>query len=408
MKKITSIILIFCMCISFCVTSSGTNPGQVYAKTALETAKDKKAQIEKQLKDAEQKLKKQKDIIKNNASEAARIEAEEKAKQAEREKLTAELMLLYAEGEAITAAFEDANSGYERAEEAFYENASAMYIYSQQSTLEIVANAESISDFVKKMNYMSFLLEENNRLMEELEEAKLEYEYKKMYQEESYEIIEMALKDKDLSIDNMTLNNDELRQKIKKAQDLIVEIEKKENSLEEDLKAVQSEIKKLEEAEKKAAADKKAAAEKKAAADKKAAEENKYKGGKMLWPVPGHTRISSNYGNRTDPFTKKTTFHAGIDIPAPKGSAIVAAADGKVTMAKTNGGYGKCVKIDHGSGIIAIYAHCNEMLVKVGDKVKKGDLIAKVGTTGRSTGNHLHFEVRVNGKTVDPIKYLKG
>jgi len=116
---------------------------------------------------------------------------------------------------------------------------------------------------------------------------------------------------------------------------------------------------------------------------------------------------SSSFGWRADPFTGKTAFHEGLDFTANTGTPIYAAAGGIVTTAVQTPDYGKLVKIDHGSGLESRYAHTSQILVKVGDVVKQGQLIAKVGNTGRSTGAHLHFEVRLNGEPLDPRKYLK-
>lgn len=123
-----------------------------------------------------------------------------------------------------------------------------------------------------------------------------------------------------------------------------------------------------------------------------------------LWPTIG--RISSEFGSRSDPFNSSEKNHAGIDIAADEGNSIKAAASGKVIFADYKGNYGNCVIISHSSGISTLYGHASKLLVKEGQKVKKGDIIAKVGSTGRSTGPHLHFEVRINGTPVDPIKYL--
>jgi len=116
---------------------------------------------------------------------------------------------------------------------------------------------------------------------------------------------------------------------------------------------------------------------------------------------------SSSFGWRADPFTGKTAFHEGLDFTAGVGTPIYAAAGGIVTTVERTSDYGKIVKIDHGSGIETRYAHTSLILVKVGDIVKQGQLIAKVGSTGRSTGAHLHFEVRLDGAPLDPRKYLK-
>lgn len=116
--------------------------------------------------------------------------------------------------------------------------------------------------------------------------------------------------------------------------------------------------------------------------------------------------LSSSYGIRNDPFTGKPEFHKGVDLAGKEGSDIVAVAAGVVTWAGKRYGYGNLVEINHGNGYVTRYGHCKEVLVKVGDTVKKGHVISKMGSTGRSTGPHVHFEVWVNGKTVDPSKYI--
>lgn len=123
-----------------------------------------------------------------------------------------------------------------------------------------------------------------------------------------------------------------------------------------------------------------------------------------LWPATG--RITDKFGYRKDPFTKRKKFHAGLDIGADYGSKIRAAASGKVVFAEYTAGTGKTVKISHARGITTLYGHASSILVKEGQIVKKGDVIAKVGSSGRSTGPHLHFEVLLYGTAVDPLQYL--
>ncbi|MEZ0232177.1 MAG: M23 family metallopeptidase [Methylophilaceae bacterium] len=125
-----------------------------------------------------------------------------------------------------------------------------------------------------------------------------------------------------------------------------------------------------------------------------------------MHPVDGAYN-SSSYGWRVDPFSGKMAFHEGLDFTSDIGTPIYAAAGGIVISAEQTPDYGKIVKIDHGTGLETRYAHASQLLVKAGDRVEKGQLIAKVGSTGRSTGAHLHFEVRLNGAPLDPRKYLK-
>lgn len=128
----------------------------------------------------------------------------------------------------------------------------------------------------------------------------------------------------------------------------------------------------------------------------------------MLWPVAkSGTYITSPFGTREHPVQGVVKAHTGIDIGnAGYGAKVIAACDGTVTHAGTLGGYGNCVIINHGGGITTLYGHGQAILTKVGTKVKAGDIIMEVGSTGVSTGPHLHFEVRVNNIAVNPLSYV--
>lgn len=133
-----------------------------------------------------------------------------------------------------------------------------------------------------------------------------------------------------------------------------------------------------------------------------------YIGGEFLWPVPGYRTITSSFGTRVHPVLKTVKTHTGTDIGAPYGANIVATNTGVVTASSYLGAYGNTVIIDHGGGISTMYAHGSELIAKVGDRVEGGQIIMKVGSTGMSTGPHLHFGVILNGKYVDPMPYLRG
>lgn len=126
----------------------------------------------------------------------------------------------------------------------------------------------------------------------------------------------------------------------------------------------------------------------------------------IMNPAPGAT-ISSSYGNRRDPILGRPAFHAGLDFRASTGTPVAATAPGTVVRAGWNGGYGRMVEIDHGNGFTTRYAHMSRVSVKVGDKVVHGTRVGKVGSSGRSTGPHLHYEVRREGSAMNPVRFLK-
>ncbi|MBT9252108.1 MAG: M23 family metallopeptidase [Brockia lithotrophica] len=129
----------------------------------------------------------------------------------------------------------------------------------------------------------------------------------------------------------------------------------------------------------------------------------------ISWPVPGVASITSAFGYRLDPITGRSgTFHTGVDIADANvaGKPVVAFADGAVTYAGWLGGYGLVVIVDHGEGLSTLYAHLSQLFVKNGDNVKTGQLLGAVGSTGRSTGPHLHFEIRINGQPTDPLAHF--
>lgn len=128
---------------------------------------------------------------------------------------------------------------------------------------------------------------------------------------------------------------------------------------------------------------------------------------KYIWPCPDYPGISSYFGMRLHPIYNEWRMHNGIDINAANATYILASAGGTVIAAEWMDGYGYCVMISHGEGIVTLYAHCSEMRVSYGDKVTQGQVIALVGSTGLSTGPHCHFEVRLNGTPVNPLEYVQ-
>ncbi len=267
-----------------------------------------------------------------------------------------------------------------------YEDGDASYI-------SMILGAESLTDFLIGLDYATSILEFDLRMMEELKAKQAELETAKATQVEAMDqlkdLIASSEADKaDLELQseyNATMISSKMAD-AEKEKEILARLEADK---EKDAEKLDKYIEEL---------------EKKNGVTQNVAE------GQYMWPVPVSVkRISSSYGNRKDPFTGKKSFHSGIDIPSKAGTPIFASNNGTVIIASNDPSastYGKYIMIDHGGGKYTVYAHCRKLLVKVGDYVKKGTQIAEMGTTGRSTGNHLHFEVREGKNRVNPLNYV--
>jgi murein DD-endopeptidase MepM/ murein hydrolase activator NlpD len=127
----------------------------------------------------------------------------------------------------------------------------------------------------------------------------------------------------------------------------------------------------------------------------------------LLAPLGGAYEVTSHFGARNDPFHGRAAWHAGIDLRNDYSSEVQATADGQVTLAGWNGAYGLTIEIDHGNGLASRYAHLSDLRVREGQMVVQGQAVGRMGSTGRSTGAHLHYEIRIDGRAVDPARFLR-
>ena len=281
-----------------------------------------------------------------------------------------------------------------------YENSSNMYD-------GFLGGADSISDMLAKAEYVNEITEYDRKMLIKLrdDKAKLNKQLDKLESEEA--ALDSLLEDAKKQKSDMQLMVEAKKQVITKYKENISKKEQEALQLQQDIKAQKQIIAELEELERKRKEEEERRRQE-ALKRQQQADLPTYDGGMFKWPVPGYTYISSEFGNRSDPFTGQTAYHNGIDIPAPEGTPIIAAYDGEVVWAYLSASAGNWVGIDHGGGITTVYMHASKLLVTEGQKVKAGETIALVGTTGRSTGNHLHFTVRVNGVDQNPHNYFGG
>lgn len=272
------------------------------------------------------------------------------------------------------------------------------YKYGDESYIDIILGADSITDFLQRLDFLAYHMKYSSTLLAEIKETSDNLS-------EISENLTGALEAMTSVKEETETAKAELEEKLARVDVLIVELQRDTTNYKNELAQKEADRKALE-ADIKALSAKIAAQEAKNGTGSKPA----YSGGKLGWPLLGipASRKTSSYGYRTDPITgQKGAFHNGMDVGAPYGTKILAAESGTVVRSSWYSSYGNCVIIDHGNGLMTLYAHCSGYNVKVGDIVSRGDVIAFVGSTGRSTGNHLHFTVFVNGSTVNPLNYLE-
>ena len=272
-----------------------------------------------------------------------------------------------------------------------------VYEKGQKSNVEMILNATSFADFLNRAEYVARLSEYDRNMLDryvettqkitdiktELEKEEAELTEAKGDLESEQDALEELISQKEIQIRTYQsdINNKEAAVKEYEAEIAAQNeiIKTLENRIAEERKRLEAENKKL----------------------------RSYDGGMFKFPCPSYTRISDDYGNRIHPVLGVEKFHNGVDLAAPSGSPILAAYDGDVVGAGYSSSMGNYVMIDHGDSLITIYMHASQLYVSTGQSVSKGQKIAAVGSTGRSTGPHLHFSVRENGNYVSPWKYLK-
>lgn len=298
-----------------------------------------------------------------------------------------------------------------------------MYENGEQEYLELILSSGSIGDFLNKAEYLTKITEYDRNMLEKMKETKAliektketlenekeELQVLKNIADEEKKQIEILVAEKgklleetENKIQNEEANIQTMQGEIAASQAIVAELEEIERKRKEE-----EERRRKEELEKQQQqnADKNNQSKPN---NQNGSGTNKpgYSGGKLLWPVPGYYSISSDYGYRIHPLYGYNEYHSGLDIPAPGGTPIIAAAGGTVAWAYKSSSAGNWVGIDHGNGVSTVYMHMSRFAVSEGERVSAGQVIGYVGSTGWSTGNHLHFSVRLNGSYVNPHNYL--
>ena len=397
-RRIAALGLILVLAAGIPIQASSASTEKVKEDAAstksLQEAQDEKAQLEKALKEAQstiEDLRDSKGDIESKVTELNQQLIDISARITDLENQ------LTAKSEDIQETKDELAGAKEREAQQYADmkvRIQFMYENGQTSYLEALLSSRNISEFLNSADYIAQIQSYDRQKLTEYQdtvesivnlEAQLEQEYTDL------EALKSTVESNKATVAAM------MRQKESELADISGDIEDAQSDADYYAAEIQAQ-------EELIAAIKRAEAEKAAAG----VEEHPYTGGAFRWPCPSSTRVTSDYGTRVSPMSGASSNHKGIDIGASAGADIIAAADGTVTAASYSSAAGNYVMIDHGGGLYTVYMHASSLLVSPGQTVSAGDVIAKVGSTGISTGSHLHFGVSLNGSYVSPWSYLGG
>lgn len=297
-----------------------------------------------------------------------------------------------------------------KAQESLNDRLVTIYKDGNVNYLEVLFQSEDFSDFLTRFEYLSYITKRDKNLVEEVKSVKAQLETQKATLEQQLASLN-ALKSEEEGVKAL------LEEQQSQQESVYAELEKDEAAIKETIAAMQAtsdeigkkiaDLQAQEEAKRAAAAA--AANQSNGAVTAAAADASSYEvtsAGSGVWPALASHTITSNYGGRSYPLDGSYNYHLGTDIGASYGTPVVSYQAGTVLIASYHWSYGNYVVVDHGNGLSTLYAHMSALTVSAGQSVSAGQQVGLVGSTGSSTGPHLHFEVRINGSNVDPAPYL--
>lgn len=381
MRKILCMLLSFVLCfLSTFVYAEEANQEQNQT-TDLQIQQQ---ELQNQIDEATTELTDVQNQLSENLQQIQKLDEKIETSESELQELNEKVETLKASIQQVETELVEQTEKYEKQKTVFEERVVAMYEAGETQYLDLLLNSTGLSDFLSTYYVLSEIAEYDAEILNDISEKKKQIELASQKLEN--ERTELAQNLEKQTRTNKVLQNTKLIR-----ENFIARLSEEE-------KEKQSQIDEYNEALK--------LVNQQILALAQQGVSTQYIGGVLEWPVPGYSKISSPYGMRVHPITGVYKLHTGVDISAPMGANFIAANDGIVTKAEYNVAYGKMVVIDHGGGISTLYAHGSEILVEVGQSVKRGDVILKVGSTGYSTGPHAHFEVRKNGVVTNPMPYI--
>lgn len=352
----------------------------------LEELRNQQQQVDRQIQEYRQNIQAKDRELKTLSQQMEELDRNIAAVEKDLDRLAEELAAAVARVNQVLQELEEAEAALAERTEIFRNRIVEIYHQGDVSYIEVLMESTTMTDFLVRMELLQKIAEHDMKLLDEIEAEKAAIEKKKAQLEQERDHIKAVKAETETKKSRLAQQQGEKKQLA--------------DALKHEKAAIERALKEEEEASRQIAAQIRAILA-------RSSSDRQFAGGKLAWPTPGYSRITSDYGMRNHPVLKQKRMHTGIDIGAPMGAKVVAGESGRVIMARPFGAYGNTVILEHGSNITSLYAHLSSFTVKEGDEVLRGDQIGKVGSTGLSTGPHLHFEVRENGEPVNPWPYLK-
>ena len=384
MRKSLCIILILLICFvttySYGEDENENNTANLQTQD-LQTQRD---ELQNQLSEANGQLDEVQSNLSENLQQVEKLDEKISTAEQQLEEQESKITELKDSINKIETELNTVTEKYNKQRKLFEQRLVATYEAGETHYLDILLKSKSLSDFLSSYYIITELSELDSDLIKELEEKKKTIDLSRQKLENEKQ--ELAT-----IVENQTRLSRTLQNTKKMRESFIEKLSDDEKDLQTKIDEINAQYDEV---------------NKQILALAEPGIDTAYIGGELAWPVPGYTRITSKYAMRVHPITGQYKLHTGVDIGAPEGANFIAANDGIVTKAERNTAYGNMVIVDHGGGISTLYAHGSEILVEVGQSVKRGEVVLKVGSTGYSTGPHAHFEVRINGVTTDPLPYI--